>query len=94
MTTQIIQINKNENGKIPVQLTLEGEQESLNRVVKRFEELKFSKTEKTYVGRKFNDLYDAMSKKQKHEFFTDIWKAIRSSDDYNVFEKYKVKKVK
>lgn len=68
--------------------------EEVTRVIKRFEELKFSKTEKTYVGRKFNDLYDAMSKKQKHEFFTDIWKAIRSSDDYNVFEKYKVKKVK
>lgn len=66
--------------------------EELTRVIKRFEELKSSKTEKTYVGRKFNDLYDATSKKEKHRFFTGIWKAIRSSDDYNVFEKYKVKK--
>lgn len=38
--------SKNENGKIPVQLTLEGEQESLNRVVKRFEELNITIIEK------------------------------------------------
>lgn len=63
--------------------------EELTRVIKRFEELKSSKTEKTYVGRKFNDLYDATSKKEKHGFFTDIWKAIRSSNGYNLFEKYK-----
>ena len=31
--------SKNENGKIPVQLTLEGEQENLNRVIDRFNEL-------------------------------------------------------
>lgn len=63
--------------------------EEVTRVIKRFEELKSSKTEKTYVGRKFNDLYDATSNKEKHEFFTDIWKAIRSSDGYNVFKEYK-----
>ena len=33
---------KSENGKVPVQLTLEGEQESLKRVVNRFEELGFT----------------------------------------------------
>ena len=38
--------SKNENGKIPVQLTLEGEQESLNRVVKRFDELNITIIEK------------------------------------------------
>ena len=32
---------KNENGMVPVQLTLEGEQESLNNVVNRFEDLGF-----------------------------------------------------
>ena len=30
---------KNEHGMVPVQLTLEGEQENLNNVIKRFEEL-------------------------------------------------------
>lgn len=64
--------------------------EELTRVIKRFEELKASKTEKTYVGRKFNGLYYVTS--ENHGFFTDIWKIIRSSDGYNVFEKYKVKK--
>jgi ACT domain-containing protein len=33
---------KNENGKVPVQLTLEGEHEDLKNVVDRFEELGFS----------------------------------------------------
>ncbi|MEE0939591.1 amino acid-binding protein [Methanobrevibacter sp.] len=33
---------KSENGKVPVQLTLEGEQESLKKVVNRFEELGFT----------------------------------------------------
>lgn len=33
---------KNENGKVPVQLTLEGEHEDLKKVVERFEELGFS----------------------------------------------------
>ena len=33
---------KNDNGKVPVQLTLEGEQEDLQNVVKRFEDLGFS----------------------------------------------------
>lgn len=66
--------------------------EELTRVIKRFEELKSSNTEKTYVGRKFNDLYDAASNKEKHQFFTRIWKTIRSSDNYNVFEKYSLEK--
>lgn len=38
--------SKNENGKIPVQLTLEGEQESLNRVIERFNELNITIIEK------------------------------------------------
>ena len=38
--------SKNENGKIPVQLTLEGEQESLNRVIERFDELNITIIEK------------------------------------------------
>ncbi|WP_407416099.1 amino acid-binding protein [Methanobrevibacter sp.] len=38
--------DKNEDGKIPVQLTLEGEQENLNRVIERFNELGFSIIEK------------------------------------------------
>jgi ACT domain-containing protein len=33
---------KNENGMVPVQLTLEGEQEDLKNVVKRYDELGFS----------------------------------------------------
>lgn len=33
---------KNDNGKVPVQLTLEGEQEDLQKVIKRFEDLGFS----------------------------------------------------
>ena len=33
---------KSDNGKVPVQLTLEGEQESLKKVVNRFEELGFT----------------------------------------------------
>lgn len=37
---------KNENGKIPVQLTLEGEKENLNRVIDRFDELNISIIEK------------------------------------------------
>ena len=41
--------SKNENGKIPVQLTLEGEQESLNRVVERFDELNITIIEKDGV---------------------------------------------
>lgn len=41
--------SKNENGKIPVQLTLEGEQESLNRVVKRFDDLNITIIEKDGV---------------------------------------------
>ena len=41
--------SKNENGKIPVQLTLEGEQESLNRVIERFEELNITIIEKDGV---------------------------------------------
>ena len=40
---------KNENGKIPVQLTLEGEQDSLNRVIKRFDDLNISIIEKDGV---------------------------------------------
>ena len=38
--------DKNEKGKIPVQLTLEGEQENLNRVIKRFDELNITIVEK------------------------------------------------
>ena len=41
--------SKNENGKIPVQLTLEGEQESLNRVVERFDDLNITIIEKDGV---------------------------------------------
>ena len=41
--------SKNENGKIPVQLTLEGEQESLNRVIERFEDLNITIIEKDGV---------------------------------------------
>ncbi len=41
--------DKNEDGKIPVQLTLEGEQENLNRVIERFNELGFSIIEKDGV---------------------------------------------
>lgn len=40
---------KNENGKIPVQLTLEGEQENLNNVIKRFNDLGISIIEKDGV---------------------------------------------
>ncbi len=40
---------KNENGKIPVQLTLEGEQDSLNRVIQRFDDLNISIIEKDGV---------------------------------------------
>lgn len=40
---------KNENGKIPVQLTLEGEQENLNRVIDRFDDLGFTIIEKDGV---------------------------------------------
>ena len=38
--------DKNENGKIPVQITLEGEQENLNRVIEKFNELGVSIIEK------------------------------------------------
>lgn len=38
--------SKNEKGKIPVQLTLEGEQENLNRVIKRFNDLNITIIEK------------------------------------------------
>ena len=38
--------SKNEKGKIPVQLTLEGEQESFNRVIKRFSDLNITIVEK------------------------------------------------
>lgn len=41
--------DKNEKGKIPVQLTLEGEQENLNRVIERFNELGVSIIEKDGV---------------------------------------------
>ena len=41
--------SKNENGKIPVQLTLEGEQENLNRVIDRFDDLGFTIIEKDGV---------------------------------------------
>lgn len=40
---------KNENGKIPVQLTLEGEQENLNRVIERFNDLGINIIEKDGV---------------------------------------------
>ena len=43
---------KNENGKVPVQLTLEGEHEDLKKVVDRFEELGFSIIELDGVVRK------------------------------------------
>ena len=41
--------SKNERGKIPVQLTLEGEQDSLNNVISRFEELNITIIEKDGV---------------------------------------------
>ena len=41
--------SKNEKGKIPVQLTLEGEQESFNRVIDRFNELGISIIERDGV---------------------------------------------
>ena len=43
---------KNENGKVPVQLTLEGEHEDLKKVVDRFEELGFTIIEMDGVVRK------------------------------------------
>ena len=43
---------KNENGKVPVQLTLEGEQEDLLNVVNRFEDLGFSIIEMDGVVKK------------------------------------------
>ena len=43
---------KNENGKVPVQLTLEGEHEDLKNVVNRFEELGFSIIEMDGVVKK------------------------------------------
>ena len=43
---------KNENGKVPVQLTLEGEHEDLKKVVNRFEELGFSIIEMDGVVKK------------------------------------------
>ena len=43
---------KNENGKVPVQLTLEGEHEELKNVVARFEELGFSIIEMDGVVKK------------------------------------------
>lgn len=41
--------SKNKRGKIPVQLTLEGEQENLNRVIKRFNDLNITIIEKDGV---------------------------------------------
>ena len=56
---------KNENGKVPVQLTLEGEHEDLKKVVDRFEELGFTIIEMDGVVRKesittilFGDIVD------------------------------------
>lgn len=43
---------KNENGKVPVQLTLEGEQEDLQNVVSRFEDLGFTIIEMDGVVKK------------------------------------------
>ena len=43
---------KNENGKVPVQLTLEGEHEDLKKVVARFEELGFTIIEMDGVVKK------------------------------------------
>jgi ACT domain-containing protein len=43
---------KNENGKVPVQLTLEGEREDLKKVVERFEELGFTIIEMDGVVKK------------------------------------------
>ena len=43
---------KNENGMVPVQLTLEGEQESLNNVVNRFEDLGFTIVEMDGIVKK------------------------------------------
>ena len=43
---------KNENGKVPVQLTLEGEHEDLKQLVDKFEELGFSIIELDGVVRK------------------------------------------
>ena len=56
---------KNENGNVPVQLTLEGEHEDLKKVVDRFEELGFTIIEMDGVVRKesittilFGDIVD------------------------------------
>ena len=43
---------KNENGNVPVQLTLEGEQEDLQRLIQRFEDLGFTIIEMDGVVRK------------------------------------------
>ena len=43
---------KSENGKVPVQLTLEGEQESIKKVINRFEELGFTIIEMDWVIKK------------------------------------------
>ena len=43
---------KNENGMVPVQLTLEGEQDNLNRIVNRFEDLGFTIVEMDGVVKK------------------------------------------
>ena len=43
---------KNDNGKVPVQLTLEGEHEDIQGIVKRFEDLGFSIIEMDGVVRK------------------------------------------
>ena len=43
---------KNDNGKVPVQLTLEGEHEDLKKVVERFEELGFTIIEMDGIVRK------------------------------------------
>ena len=43
---------KNDNGKVPVQLTLEGDQEDLQRVIQRFEDLGFSIIEMDGVVKK------------------------------------------
>ena len=44
--------SKNKKGKIPVQLTLEGEQESFNRVINRFNDLNITIVEKDGVVNK------------------------------------------
>ena len=66
---------KNDNGRVPVQLTLEGEREDLKNVVDRFEELGFTIIE-----------MDGVVLKEKIQF----WGAKRHSKSQTQFTFYRV----